>query len=53
VADHVASRKGDYKAFRLGELRSYARRATTGLTPTITPRPPVNPDGTPSDPARS
>jgi 5-methylcytosine-specific restriction endonuclease McrA len=50
VADHVVSHKGDYTAFRLGELRSLCAECHNSLDHTNAPRFAVNADGTPSDP---
>jgi hypothetical protein len=35
VADHIVPHRGDFTAFRLGELAAYAPTATPGSTPTM------------------
>jgi 5-methylcytosine-specific restriction endonuclease McrA len=50
VADHVVSHKGNYTAFRLGELRSLCADCHNRLDRNNAPRFPVNEDGSPSDP---
>jgi hypothetical protein len=51
VADHIEPHRGDFAAFRLGELRSLCADCHNGLDGTNRPgRSPVRPDGTPSDP---
>jgi len=50
VADHVTPHRGDFTAFRLGELRSLCADCHNRLDGTNSPRAPVREDGTPSDP---
>jgi 5-methylcytosine-specific restriction endonuclease McrA len=50
VADHVMPHRGDYTAFRLGQLRSLCADCHNRLDRTNSPRAPVREDGTPSDP---
>jgi hypothetical protein len=50
VADHVTPHRGDYTAFRLGQLRSLCAECHNRLDRTNSPRAPVREDGTPSDP---
>jgi hypothetical protein len=50
VADHVVPHKGDFTAFRLGELRSLCVECHDQLDAKNAPRSPVRADGTPSDP---
>jgi hypothetical protein len=49
VADHVRPHKGDYKAFRLGALRSLCKACHDGLDRTNNPRAQVREHGSPSD----
>ena len=50
VADHVVPHRGDFTAFRLGQLRSLCADCHNRLDRTNGPRAPVREDGTPSDP---
>ena len=50
VADHVTPHRGDYNAFRLGQLRSLCPECRNRLDASNAPRLPVCEDGTPSDP---
>ena len=50
VADHVTPHRGDYNAFRLGQLRSLCAECHNRLDANNAPRAPVREDGTPSDP---
>jgi 5-methylcytosine-specific restriction endonuclease McrA len=50
VADHVEPHRGDFTAFRLGQLRSLCVACHNGLDANNAPRAPVREDGTPSDP---
>jgi 5-methylcytosine-specific restriction endonuclease McrA len=50
VCDHVVPHRGDFTAFRLGELRSLCAECHNRLDANNAPRPPVREDGTPSDP---
>src|SRR5262252_8071566 len=50
VADHVEPHRGDYTAFRLGQLRSLCADCHNRHDRTNSPRAPVREDGTPSDP---
>ena len=50
VADDVTPHRGDYTAFRLGQLRSLCADCHNRLDRTNNPRAPVREDGTPSDP---
>ena len=48
VADHVVPHRGDFTAFRLGQLRSLCADCHNRLDRTNSPRAPVREDGTPS-----
>jgi 5-methylcytosine-specific restriction endonuclease McrA len=50
AADHVVPHRGDYTAFRLGQLRSLCADCHNTLDRTNRPRAPVRENGTPSDP---
>jgi 5-methylcytosine-specific restriction endonuclease McrA len=50
VADHVEPHRGNFTAFRLGQLRSLCADCHNRLDGTNSPRAPVREDGTPSDP---
>jgi len=47
VADHIESHRGDYNAFRLGQLRSLCAECHNALGDANKPRAPVRADGTP------
>jgi len=49
VADHIEPHKGDFTAFRLGELRSLCADCHDRLDADNAPRAPIREDGTPSD----
>ena len=53
VADHVEPHRGNFTAFRLGQLRSLCADCHNRLDGTNSPRAPVREDGTPSDPNHS
>ena len=53
VADHVVPHKGDYRAFKLGDLRSLCAECHDGLQPAFKHkpyRPDIGADGYPLDP---
>ena len=50
VVDHIEPHRGDFTAFRLGQLRSLCADCHNRLDRTNSPRAPVRADGTPSDP---